>query len=369
MNFLILGDGAEEHAWAVTITASGDHRLIAAYPGFFDFDELPRPRDLDDALAVSGIDAVLVGGAIAERGEALRRAAGAGLAVIALHPPGEDSEAYYQVAMSRAETGAVIVPALGLRLHPGVEVIRQAVATQLHGGYRELRFEAAEEGDLVRVGFARAIDVVRSILGEIEAVTATGDPPGPVPTENLVVQVRGSEGRRAEIRLTPGKASSLRLSYLAAEGTLALEVSANLEGPARLVDRPAEKSEIVSTIQPFPSREGLLDVLTQAVARRSVHPDLLDGTRAMEVTEGVVRSLRRGRTVELHYENISEEGTFKGVMTSLGCVLLMAILAVLPLALAGPALGLAGTVYLAYLIPPVLVIFVLLQLFRYAIRR
>ena len=88
----------------------------------------------------------------------------------------------------------------------------------------------------------------------------------------------------------------------------------------------------------------------------------------MEISEAVTRSLRRNRTVELHYEEISEDGTFKSVMTSLGCLLLVSILFVLPLALSGPALGLGATIYLAYLIPPILVGFILMQLFRFATR-
>jgi myo-inositol 2-dehydrogenase/D-chiro-inositol 1-dehydrogenase len=55
-------------------------------------------------------------------------------------------------------------------------------------------------------------------------------------------------------------------------------------------------------------------------------------------------------------------------MTSLGCLVLLSILVVVPLALAGPALGIGWTIYLAYLIPPVLVVFVLLQLLRFAVR-
>ena len=84
-------------------------------------------------------------------------------------------------------------------------------------------------------------------------------------------------------------------------------------------------------------------------------PNLNDGTRAMELSEAVVRSLRRGRTIDLHYEAISEEASFKSIMTSTGCTILLGTLLILPLALAGPALGMNWTIYLAYLIPPVLV--------------
>ncbi|MBV8318945.1 MAG: hypothetical protein JOZ53_28750, partial [Planctomycetaceae bacterium] len=90
---------------------------------------------------------------------------------------------------------------------------------------------------------------------------------------------------------------------------------------------------------------------------------------ATELAEATVRSLRRGRTVDLHHEEISEEGTFKSVMTSFGCVILLCILVALPAALVGPALGLPWTIYIAYAIPPVLIGFIFLQLLRFVIRR
>src|SRR4051812_20080163 len=121
MNFLILGAGAEELAWARALDVSGvdEHektdqgpRIVAAYPGFDALPQVRRVGDLDEALALVGVEAVLVGGTIAERGEHLRRVAAVGLPIICLHPPGDDAEAYYQVALSREETGSVVIPNL-----------------------------------------------------------------------------------------------------------------------------------------------------------------------------------------------------------------------------------------------------------------
>jgi myo-inositol 2-dehydrogenase/D-chiro-inositol 1-dehydrogenase len=102
--------------------------------------------------------------------------------------------------------------------------------------------------------------------------------------------------------------------------------------------------------------------------RRAPSPNLHDGTRSMELTEAVVRSLRRGRTVDLHYERISEAASFKSIMTSAGCLILLATLVVLPLALAGPALGFNWTIYIAYLILPILILFTAVQLLRFGIK-
>ena len=115
-------------------------------------------------------------------------------------------------------------------------------------------------------------------------------------------------------------------------------------------------------------REAMLDVFSRAVAGRRVRPDLLDGTRAMELASAVARSLRRGRSVDLNYEEVSESSNFKTLMTSVGCMVLLGILVVLPAALVGPALGIGQTIYIAYIIPPILILFAVLQALRLLVK-
>jgi myo-inositol 2-dehydrogenase/D-chiro-inositol 1-dehydrogenase len=372
MNFLILGDGAEELAWARSIAGRAEHRLWAAYPGFEEFVGVSEPADLDDALATAGVNAVIVGGALEFRAEALRRVAATGLPAICLHPPGPSVDAYYEVAMSRHETGAILVPDLPARLHPGAEAIRRAVKARALGELRGVRHElsgASPGNDLAGLLFPRVVDVVRALLGEIEAVTATGDPPGEHPDEDLVVQLRGPAARRGEVRLGTGPPEPARLVAIGSTGTLVLEYDPAFEGPSRVVSRPAAGGEHVEELAPWDPRGAILAVLAAAVTGREVHPNLLDGTRALELTEAALRSLRLGRTIDLQYEEISEASTFKTVMTSLGCLLLFVVLVALPAALIGPALGLGWTIYIAYAIPPLLVAFILLQVLRFAVRR
>jgi myo-inositol 2-dehydrogenase/D-chiro-inositol 1-dehydrogenase len=378
MNVLILGNGSEELAWAKWLMDQVEHRLDAAFPGFADpaLAGVAAPTDLDDALARAGIDAVIVGGPLDFRGEALRRAAAEGLAVICLHPPGPDSEAYYQVSLSREETGAVIVPDLPLRLHPGIAALRQAWCQGELGTLRGLRLEwpAATAGtDLAREAVPRAVDVVRALLGEIEALTATGDPPGEHPDIELLVQLRAIDSRRAELRTWPGPGEPARLTLLGAEGSLALEFDRSFDQPARLIGRTSSRSEPITELEPWDPHAAIVSVLSSSMGRRSESPfpgpNLLDGTRAMELAEATLRSLRRGRTIELHYEPISEEANFKSIMTSTGCLIFLGSLFALPLALAGPPLGWNWTIYIAYLIPPVLAIFVTMQTLRLAVRR
>jgi hypothetical protein len=53
-----------------------------------------------------------------------------------------------------------------------------------------------------------------------------------------------------------------------------------------------------------------------------------DAARAIELAETVPRSLAKGRSIDLHREEFTEIGTFKGTMASLGCGLIMAALVV-----------------------------------------
>jgi myo-inositol 2-dehydrogenase/D-chiro-inositol 1-dehydrogenase len=372
MNYLVLGEGPEELAWAQVLAHHPEHRLWAACPALKAFPNVPGLHDLDEALATAGVEAVIVGGPPDFRAEALRRAAAEGLAILCLHPPGPDADSYYQVALSRQETGAVIVPDLPARLHPGVARLRAALEREELGPFRGLKLEAPvgpTDGDLVDHVFPRMVDVLRALLGEVESLTATGDPHGEGGTENLLVILHGPQARRAEIRLWNGSPEPAQLSGMGQRGSLTLEFDPGFLGPCRLLKRVPPGGEETEELPEWDPRAAMLDVLVRAKGGADVHPDLVDGTRTMELAEATKRSLRRGRTIELHFERPSEAGRFKSFMTSTGCALLLGILLALPMALVGPAFGLPWTLYLAYAIPPLLVVFLLVQIVRYALEK
>ncbi len=371
MNFLILGDGPEERGWAEALASRPEHRVVAAAPGFPDlFPDIPTPADLEAALAIVGVEAVIVGGPIEARDEALRRTAASGYAAICLHPPGDNADPYYQVALSREETGAVVVPDLPGRLHPGVAALRQSANDVEMGPFRVLRIDAAglaEDRDLLDA-FARWADLARTFLGEVESLTVLGDPPGESPSRSLTVQLRSAGGRAAELRLSPPAAGApARLTVECERGSRSLEVAQGWDGAARLIRSDADKAG-PEGLPAWDPHAAILDALLQAMAGRATRPDLLDGTRAMELRSAAARSLRRGRSVDLHYEEVSEANNFKTIMTSVGCMVMLACIVALPAALVGPALGIGLTIYIGYAIPPLLVLFALLQVLRLAVK-
>ncbi len=371
MNILILGDGLEERSWARWLSGQTEHVVVAAFPGFPEiFPDLAIPKDFEAALAVSGVELMILGGAIQERDESLRRAAGAGLAVICMHPPGTNADGYYQVALSREETGALVVPDMPGRLHPGIIALRDALSSDAFGAFRNLRIEAPSDehppsANLANFAFPRWVDVARVFLGEVKTVNAIGDPPGIEPTRSLTVQLQSANERLAEMRLFPHEpAAKSRITLTCERATLTLELASDWSGPSRLQHSDGTTQEFVA----WDAHAAIFDVLQRAKRGEIERPNLLDGTRAMELASAVVRGLKRGRAVDLNYEEVSETNNFKTIMTSVGCMILLSILFVLPLAMAGPSLGIPQTIYIAYAIPPILLFFFLIQSLKLAIK-
>lgn len=372
MNVLILGDGPDELAWAYAILEHPEHTLAGACPGFKSLPEVPGGNDLDTALARPGIDAVVCGGDIALRAEGLRRAASIGMRAIALHPPGPNADPYYQVALSRQENAAIVVPDIPGRLHPAMAMLAKAARERGEGVARVVRYELTcdtSDGALVGLIFPKVVDAVRALIGEVKGVTAAGIPSNDKPTEGLTVHLRAADDRSGEVRLMVGPRQAARLSVPTADGTLTFEHDLNFHGPARLVGRTRDGVETITELGSWDAKAAILRVLEEATPEREPEPGLLDGTRAMEITEAVARGLRKGRSIDLDYEEMSEVGNFKSVMTSVGCGLLLLTIFLMAVAAAGKSLGFEWAVYIVWVIPPMLVIFALFQLLRYNIKK
>ena len=187
------------------------------------------------------------------------------------------------------------------------------------------------------------------------------------------MQFRGPEARRAEVRIESAPKASGRIVVDWCRRVADVRAPAEpgrRERPAHSSDRSTVQ-ETVTELDPWDPHAAILAVLVEAIAGREldIHPNLLDGTRAMELSEATVRSLKRGSTVDLHYEEISEAGTFKGVMTSLGCV-------VVPVHSRRSPPGTRSVPRSAFRrrsisptpIPPVSILFILLQLLRFVVR-
>jgi hypothetical protein len=105
-----------------------------------------------------------------------------------------------------------------------------------------------------------------------------------------------------------------------------------------------------------------LEQLASALQGVAVEPDWVDASRAVELAETIERSLKKSRTIDLYYEDYTEQSTFKGLMASIGCGLLIFGLLVMGAVAVGDLMGLPVRKSWAYLLAGGMGIFLLLQL-------
>ncbi len=134
------------------------------------------------------------------------------------------------------------------------------------------------------------MDLVRSLLGEVTAVTATGDPPANIPT---VPPCRPAPRSRkhvvAEVRIVAGRANRRVSPSPAIKAHSTLEYHPTLTGQARLTHR-TPGTELVADRRALDPHAAILDVLASSLQGQDARPNLLDGTRAMELAEATARS-------------------------------------------------------------------------------
>ena len=135
-------------------------------------------------------------------------------------------------------------------------------------------------------------------------------------------------------------------------------------GAAWRLDLDADGRSTTEDSPGWDDHQAALEMLARARARETVRPDWTDAARSIELVDAVERSLARGRTIELHDEEISEQATFKGLMTSVGCGLLVLGLVSLVIAAVAAKLGVPWAGYWLYVLLGVFGLFLLLQLFK-----
>lgn len=330
---------------------------------------------------------ILVGGAEAdvvvvarsdnddERAEQLRKLVQGGTPLVISQPVNSSMLIYYELDMIRRETGCVMLPYVADRWHPGLArlqaILRREAGSDI-GEISQVVFErtlADRSRGAVEAQFARDSAVVRALCGDLTSISAMG-PPGDATAvyANLGVQLAGPGGRLVRWSVGPVEQSAgARLTLVGAEGKATLQLPAPGE-PSELETVRGGNREITPIARWSPPAAAI-EQLELAVAGKPAAPTWPDGCRDIELTESIARSLAKGRTIELHNEEHSEHGTFKGTMTSLGCGLLWLSLLVFILALVlAWATGAEVFRYAPHFILAVLALFLAIQSLKLVFR-
>lgn len=381
MKFALLGADPDALALALAVVRSHEHQLVWAHE-LGDSEAAVRAAApgvqiaehweglLDGSLA----DVVIVARAVDQetRGAQLRKLAQAAVPLIASHPVVDSMLVYYELDMIRRENHAVLLAFTPGRWHPAWQPLHELVQADDRGPLGPLeqvvieRAAAARDRWSVLRHFARDLELARPLCGDLTTVAAmasTGVRSTPEATNYgaLSVQMSGPSGVLVRWSVGPvEQREAARHSFLFARGKAVLD--APVAGPWRLdIQRDGETAS-----QAFDAVNAPVEVLALLPdALRGAAPaelDWLAASRTMELTDAVEHSLQRGRSIDLHYETPTEHATFKGLMSGVGCFLLLGGLVILVVATAAMHAGVPLAVYWPYLLLAVLGVFLVLQL-------
>lgn len=261
------------------------------------------------------------------RTEQLRKFVQTSVPTLTAHPVIDSMLDYYELDMIRRETRSVLLPYLPARLHPAVQEVLDWRASPdrsplglLEHVVIERQMSNRSKEEVLRE-FSRDVDLVRAIIGEVTRIGALGGASLETGFSSLGVQMTGPSGIVARWSVGPIESDvGAKLSLVGAGG------KATLTMPADGVWTMAISTGGAPTIRefdPWDPATAALDAAAQAIAGERQVPDWVDAAHSIELTEAIERSLKKNRNIELHFEDYTEEGTFKGTMSSLGCGLLM----------------------------------------------
>jgi predicted dehydrogenase len=386
MDFALLGIDAAAFALAQAAVCQG-HRLVWGH------DLAGREAEvlsLSPGVTLAPHWEGLLGGAIAqavivasgdheERAEQLRKLAAERVPLLVCHPVHSSTLLHLELDMIRRDVGGVIVPYIASRWHPAVRHVHDLLASGRLGPLEQLVCErsiATRDRPTVLRHFMQDVALLRQFLGDVTKVGAMAPAAGDAGFANLGVQLTGPSGVLARWNVVPlGDEPDARLAVVGSQDKVILrmpEQAGRQENAGQLVWY-VEHANGAAPPQRFDSAAApavAIDAVVEAISRPTPPDDWGLAVRAAQLTEAVERSLRRGRVISLEFDEHTEEGTFKGVMATVGCGLLLFLpLLGLFLSIAAPRMNYHLGWTLSVLLVIALAGFLLMQLLWFVIPR
>lgn len=300
-------------------------------------DGLPRADSWEALVDPRSTDAVLVGGDgwNEMRAEGVRKLVQAGRRLVLAQPLELSMLWAYELDMIRKDSGARLIPVLPDRLQPFIGRLKEAIEAGLAGAgaigpletiecQRRLRDRSRES---VLGHLARDADLLRVLVGDPRRLSTLGGGETDAAWGTLAVGLTGAANLPVRWRVARGESTGLSIALVGGSGSLVVDIPDDDRAEWTLTSEPGGRVERAA-FDRAATTLGLLD--GSSFAGTAIAPAAWDdAARAIELAETVPRSLARGRAIDLHQEEFSEIGTFKGTMASLGCAIVLGVLFVL----------------------------------------
>ncbi len=281
-------------------------------------------------LDLETVDAVVVARDPDEdrRAEQLRKLIQAGVPLLVSHPVVDSMLVYYELDMIRRETGCVVVPCLFARHHPAVQSLAAMVCQGADSPLGKIdqilvqRCIAEPTKAAVVSQFARDVDLIRAVAGDMTRLGAMAGAAADSAYGSLGVQMSGPAGVAARWSVIGIQAADgSKITLLGSKGQATVEQRPG--GQPWTLELTTRGPSDVQAQGDWDPAAAALAGLAGAIRGEPAEPDWVDAARSVELAETIDRSLKKGRTIELYYEDYTETGTFKGTMASVGCGLLL----------------------------------------------
>lgn len=319
MNFALLGDDVAA-APLIRAALAARHRFVRAalaerlIETHSEFAAIPK-CSWEDLLIDSSVAAVLVAGDSDDVQIAAKQLASAGKPLLIVPRVAFGAACAYELSLIRDDSHVKLMPAFEHRLDPELIAFSKRLANRESGAIRRLQVDrvlsSSSPSSLLTEHEIDAaslddIDLLQWLGGRYDQVTAMRSGQTEHECSQATLTLAGAGLPDATWTARHGAADLWRLTVETEREPITLERATNPKAPAALI--------------------------AAFVAADS--PDWSDAVRVFDVLDAARRSLRRRRTIDLHFETLSERQQFKTQMTAIGCGMLMLTL-VLMLALLG----------------------------------
>lgn len=322
MNFALLGDDVAAVPLIEAALATGQRFVRAALADRLLATHAPVatiPKcSWEDLLIDNNVDAVLVAGDSDDVQTAAKQLASAGKPLLIVPRLAFGAACAYELSLIRDDSHVTLTPAFSLRFDAELVSLSQRLVHQEHGAIRRLQVDrelpsASPNSSLAETEINAAsledIDLLQWLGGRYDQVTAFRSGQTEQGCSQATLTLAGTGLPDATWTARRGSADVWRLTVETERGPITLK-------------RPENSPSSVALVAAF------------VAGNVPNAPEWSDAVRVFDVLDAAKRSLRRRRTIDLHFETLSERQQFKTQMTAIGCGMLMLTL-VLMLALLG----------------------------------
>ena len=362
MRFALLGADADSLPLAAAAVAAG-HQLawqgdleLADRGEFSWLAAADEGEQWEDLLIAETADAILIGRGTASddlRARQVQELARLGRPMLVTFPLFSSVLTYFEVDMSRTEGGALLqyynplreAPALAATMswiaegHPRFGRVEQIAATRA-------MIDRSREQVLQR--FAQDVDLLSHVAGKLNRIGAHASTGADADYSALSVQLLGTAELPVRWNVEPpSDAEGLALHFICERGRETIWFD----------------SQGLVAQSPVAAAAGGVERFQRAVeAEDAAASNWLQALRAMELTDSIEISLRRGRMIDVHDQQLTEQLAFKGTMSAFGCGLLLVIVpALLVIGWIAGMVGIPVAEYWPHVLLAILALFLGLQ--------